>query len=145
MEDDVSAETDEARTARKDLLDAMSALESEMAAPASEESLPRLESSLQAVQRAFDEHKAAVQGPGGLLAELADPEPRMRSHWNDMRIEHSMIVQRARAIAAAIPTADHEPSLLVRIEALLAEISRHSEHLVTLAYEAVDIDIPAID
>lgn len=145
MEDDVSAETVEARTARKDLLDAMSALESEMATPASEESLPRLESSLQAVQRAFDEHKAAVQGPGGLLAELADPEPRMRSHWNDMRNEHSMIVQRAEAIAAAIPTADHEPSLLVRIQSLLAEISRHSEHLVTLAYEAVDIDIPAID
>lgn len=145
MEGDASGEAIQARKARRDLLDAMRALESEVVAPASETSLQRLEESVQAVRRTFDEHKAAVQGPDGLFAELADPEPRMRSHWHDMKSEHSMIVQRAEAIAAAIPAADHEPALLVRIESLLAEISRHGEHLETLTYEAVDTDIPAID
>lgn len=146
MEGDRPAEATGAEQARRDLLAAMNALESELASSTGDnESLQSLEDSFHGLRQAFDEHKAAVQGPQGLLAELAASEPRLRSRVDQIQSEHSMIVERAEAVAAAIPVADHDPGLLSRIEALLSEINAHSQHLVSLIYEAVDTDIPAVD
>lgn len=140
------ARASEAKQARRDLLAAMTTLESALTEPArGDTNRAALESHVHALQRAFDEHKELVEGGTGLFADLAGAEPRLQSHVEEIRSEHSLIAEQAAGIAAAIPIEGRDPEMVGRISTLLAEIADHSRHMVSLAYDAFDTDIPAID
>lgn len=125
---------------------AIATLRSELAeADEGDASGATLKSHVHALEKAFDEHRQLVEGGKGLFAELADAEPRLQSHVEEIRSEHSLIADQAAVIAAALPTEGYDPEMVARISTLLAEIADHSRHMVSLAYDAFDTDIPAID
>jgi hypothetical protein len=147
MDGETLAEAMEAgRSRRADLLEAMDVLEAELARPASANGpSPSLDRALRTLRQAFDAQRESVEDPNGLFADLADSEPRLRSHVIDLRNEHTMIAGRAEAIEAAIRVEDHDADIVSRISDLLSDIASHGRHIASLAYDAVDIDIPAID
>lgn len=137
------ARASEAKQARQDLMSAMTSLQS--ALTETDISSDDLERCIRDVQKAFDEHREIVEGGAGLLADFARAEPRLQSHVEEIRGEHSVISNQANAIAVAVPTEGKDPKVVSRINTLLSEIAEHSQHMVSLAYDALDTDIPAID
>lgn len=97
------------------------------------------------LEHVFDLHRETIEGPGGLLEELAGDEPRLTKAVSEVRAEHLKVIDHALQLESMAPELIDERSLQQDIARLASEVVAHSRHVITIVYDAFDIDVPATD
>ena len=140
-----------ATTRRRDLGEAMTDLEKVVAGPASADGwLDRVDMSLVGLRGALDGHIEEVEGPGGLLAEIAAVAPRLAAYTEDLRQEHVALLgawlrteATVRAASGDLPAA--VSAVRRRVTTLLGRLTMHRQAGSDLVFEAYNVDIGAMD
>ncbi len=133
-----------ARTRRRDLHQAMEALEFAVAGPAGEPDtwLASVRTALSGLRDALQAHVDEVESPHGLLAEIVDQEPRLTAAADQLRADHpDLLLATERAMEAA---AEHDPApsrVRRRVVSLLGRLTMHRQAGSDLVYEAYSVDI----
>ena len=140
-----------ARRRRRDLLEAMTQLESAVAGPSESEGwLERVDDSLGDLVDALRAHIEEVEGPDGLLAQIIAEAPRLSAATDDFRREHFELLEACgrieQVISGAQPTTDHViRRVRRRVTSLLGRLTAHRQRGSDLVYDAYNVDIAAAD
>ncbi|HEY9377890.1 MAG TPA: hemerythrin domain-containing protein [Jiangellaceae bacterium] len=142
---------DLARTRRAELLAAITALESALAAPAGAPVwVARVQARLDQLAGAFDDHVQATEGPDGMYADILRSAPRLRFGVDRLATEHDEIGVAIDALNKLIDgLTDAGPDDVGRIRndgvRLLARLVRHRQRGADLVFEAYAQDIGGCD
>lgn len=134
------------RARRNDLRQAMEYLEFTVAGASTVERWgDQVEAALYRLKDALHSHIDATEGPGGLLASIAETAPRLAAELGELGAEHQDLtaaLERAfRSLAEPI-----DPRLVRRrVVALLGRLALHRQRGADLVYEAYHVDIGAGD
>jgi hypothetical protein len=140
-----------ARTRRAELLAAINALESALAAPAGDPVWSaRLQARTDQLAGAFDDHVQATEGPDGIYADILRTAPRLRFGVDRLATEHDDIRVAISALGKLIDDlTGAAPDDVGRIRDegvnLLARLVRHRQRGADLVFEAYAQDIGGCD
>ena len=142
---------DLARTRRAELLAAITALESALAAPAGDPVwAARVQARNDELASAFDDHVNATEGTDGMYADILRTAPRLRFGVDRLATEHDDIRVAITALGKLIDDlTDSGPDDIGRIRdegiGLLARLVRHRQRGADLVFEAYSQDIGGCD
>jgi len=132
---------------RRELQDAVVALEDELSSPRRGAGPWRegVAARLAALRDAFGEHVAETEGAGGLYDEMEEIAPHVRGRARRLREEHPPLT---RAIADALarfagplPEGTDLDPLRDDVQRLIGRLNRHRSHGADLVWEAYALDI----
>jgi len=131
---------------RREVREALLAVEAAMACPAAEPDQwrARVRTALADLDEAFEHHVFETEHPGGLYDEMERVASHLSGKAQRLRVEHPLIrasiaAERAR-LEVALPAEAIDP---VRddLQRLLGRIVRHRQHGADLVWEAYAVDI----
>jgi hypothetical protein len=136
---------------RRDLREAMAALESAVAGPSfSEGWLDGVEHSLDELRKALEAHIEEVEGPDGLLTETIQSAPRLAAEAETLRKHHGVLLKSLGQVQTLAMSTEndptHDPDPLRRgVVSLLGRLTLHRQRGADLVFEAYNVDIGAMD
>jgi hypothetical protein len=142
---------DLARTRRAELLAAITALESALAAPAGAPVwAARVQARVEQLASAFEDHVHATEGPDGMYADILRTAPRLRFGVDRLATEHDDTRIAIGSLGKLIDDlTDSGPDEVGRIReeglSLLARLVRHRQRGADLVFEAYAQDIGGCD
>jgi DNA repair ATPase RecN len=134
---------------RDRMLEAMHALEEAAGRPASGPSAAwarSMQTALERLDAAFAEQRASYQDPIGLMAEIANAHPRLRTLVRQLRHRWVELEATARALRQAVESSPDPYSLSEvreRVRWLMGSVRHHREREADLVFEALEIDLEA--
>jgi len=126
---------------RRELVEAIDALERAVAAPAADPAWATLVAGeLRALAETFEHHVAEVEGPGGLFEEISEEAPRLHTEIEWFRQDHRRLGDR---IAELAERTEREDRAIMRdlVTDLIADLQRHRQRGADLVYEAYMVDL----
>ncbi len=136
-----------ARRRRRELHEAMCAMEVTLARPAAVGAWRKdLRRDAEWLRDALAQHASDTEASGGIFDAMSDEAPRLEPRIAALRAEHPGLLQAAVALVASADRLGGESGgdvEVVRQEALelLGALSRHRQQGADLVYDAFDLDI----
>jgi hypothetical protein len=132
---------------RDRMLEAMHALEEATGRPALADSglwTQAVRTALDRLENAFAEQRASYEDPIGLMAEIANDDPRLRTLVRQLRHRWVELEATAGALRQTIgPSSDSYSISEVRdrVRWLMGSVRHHREREADLVFDALDIDL----
>jgi hypothetical protein len=132
---------------RRELREALVALEDAVASPARDSDHWRagVGARLAALREAFAEHVAETEAAGGLYDEMEEIAPHVQGTARRLREEHppltSAIIDAVARFDAPFPEATDVDALRDELQRLMGRLVRHRQHGADLVWEAYQLDI----
>lgn len=95
---------------------------------------------LEDLRTALDQHAVEVEGPDGLLNELAEDAPRLVPKIDMLRDEHPVLLEQASAAITAVADREPDDARAIVLDLLVA-IARHRQKGSDLVYDAYNVDL----
>jgi hypothetical protein len=138
---------DAARSRRAECGEAMEALERVVAAPSDgheETWRAGVRRTLIKLRKAFIDHLAVTEAPGGLFEEIIKDSPRLIHRTQELREEHTELASAIDGALVSVAREGRNPPIPETREAildLLSRLDRHRQASSDLVYESLEIDI----
>lgn len=127
---------------RVELKQAVSAVEIAAARAAAEPGwAANLMAELKDLETALEQHTDEVEGPNGLLTELAEDAPRLIHKIEVVKNEHPALLDQAGRVIAAVRNDQEPDDIRAVVLILLVAIARHRQKGSDLVYDAYNVDI----
>lgn len=128
---------------RLELKDAASRVEVAAASPAALDGWrDHLVHELHELRSSLANHIEEVEGPDGLLVELASAQPRLTNQIAHVKAEHPALCQQLEAtIQSTAASSSAVDQIRQEVRSLLSAITAHRQHGADLVYEGYCVDI----
>jgi hypothetical protein len=132
---------------RDRMLEAMHALEEAAGRPASRPSrawAQSMQTALERLDAAFAEQRASYEDPIGLMAEIANDHPQLRTLVRQLRHRWVELEATAQALREALESSPDRYSVYEvreRVRWLMGSVRHHREREADLVFEALDVDL----